>query len=223
MNKSVIVLGSTGLVGRHLVQLLLKDSVYKNIILINRKSCGIVNEKVTEIITDFSNFDFMQDVIPVDAIFSCLGTTKKKTPSIEQYEFIEITIPQTIIQRAAIKGKLNAVHLISAVGANENSNNFYLKIKGKVERIIGELEVPRTFLYRPGLIIGDRGNDKRWLEQLWFKLTPYVDKLLKGKSLKYHSITANDIATSMIYNDINVFINGSNVMEYADMKMTSIY
>lgn len=219
MNKSALILGSSGLVGSKLVDNLLKDSVYKNIILINRKHCGIQHEKVQEIITDFSNFDFIQDLIPVDTIFSCLGTTRKKTPDLTAYEFIEITIPQTIIQRMMLKGRLNAVHIVSAIGAKETSSNFYIKMKGKMERLISELEVPRTFLYRPAFILGDRGTDKRFWEQAFFKVAPLIDKLLKGKSLKYHSIAANDIAQSMIYNDINVFINGVNIMEYSDMKM----
>lgn len=219
MNKSAIVLGSTGLVGSCVVQELLADGVYKNIILINRRPSGIQHEKIQEIITDFSNIDFMNGLIPVHSIFSCLGTTRKKTPDLQQYRFLEVTIPKTIIQRSMIRGQLNAVHVVSAVGAQKGASNFYIDIKGTLEEELSALEVPRTFLYRPSLILGDRKHDKRTGERIATAIMPIFDKFCKGKWSKYHSIPAKTIAASMLYNDVNVFINGVNVLEYDDMQL----
>lgn len=219
MNRSAIVLGSTGLVGSCVVRKLLADNVYKNIILINRRPSGIQHEKIQEIITDFSNFDFMNGLIPVHSIFSCLGTTRKKTPDLQQYEFIEITIPKTIVQRSMIKGQLNAVHAVSAIGAQKGASNFYIDMKGRLEEALTSLEVPRTFLYRPALILGDRKNDKRTGERIAMAIMPIFDKFCKGKWSKYHSIPAQTIAASMLYNDVNVFVNGANILEYDDMQL----
>ncbi len=219
MNKTALVLGSTGLVGSLLLEELLKDDIYKNIILIARRSCGIQDAKIQEIVTDFSNYDFMQQVIPVDTIFSCLGTTKKRTPNLAEYRKIEIEIPQTIAQRCLLKGRLNAIHIVSAIGANATSYNFYSKIKGEMEAAISALEIPRTFIYRPALILGNRRNDNRFLEKMGAKLAPIMDSLLSKKMIKYHSIPAQDIARSMLYNDINVFVNGTTILEYPEMQL----
>lgn len=220
MNKSALVLGSTGLIGSLLVQELLEDSVYKHIILVNRRPSGIIHEKVQEIITDFEQFDFMNDVIPVDTVFSCLGTTKSKTPDLEQYKRIEIIIPKNIIQRCMIKGSLNAVHVVSAVGANAQSANFYTQLKGELEAAISNLEVPRTFLYRPSFLKGKRTNDNRLGERIALFLMPLLDAFFKGKWAKYHSIDAEKVAAAMVYNDVNNFVNGVQILEYDAIQMS---
>lgn len=219
MNKSALVLGSTGLVGSFVVQELIADGVYKHIILINRRPSGIQHEKVQEIITDFRDFDFMNDLIPVHSIFSCMGTTRKRTPDLEQYRFIEITIPKTVIQRSMIRGQLNAVHVVSAIGAKKGASNFYTGIKGQLEEEIAALEVPRTFFYRPSLILGNRKGEKRTGERIATAIMPIFDKFCRGKWSKYHSIPAQAIAASMLYNDVNVFVNGVNILEYDDMQL----
>jgi nucleoside-diphosphate-sugar epimerase len=219
MNKSVLVLGSTGLIGRHLVNELIKNDVYKNIILLNRKSISIHHEKTMEFITDFKDISFVKYIIPVNSIFSCLGTTKKKTPNIEEYRFIEHEIPTKIIEAFKEKGLINTVHVVSAIGANAQSKNFYLKIKGELEDKINALEIEKTFIYQPSLLLGKRTNDFRMGERLAEIVLPLMHIFTKGSKAAYHAIKAEDVAKAMIYYDINMFINGSHTLTYNEMQM----
>lgn len=218
MHKSALVLGSSGLVGNEVLQLLLANNAYHNVIVINRKPTSIVHPKLIEYITDFKDFRFIDDIIPVHSIFSCLGTTKKKTPDLEAYKHIETTIPVTFARRFTIKGSLQAFHYISAVGANASSNNFYTKLKGESEGALEELKLNQLCIYRPAMIIGER-QEKRILEKMIGKVSPFIDKLLKDKSLQYHSIEASQLAKSMLYYDLNMPILGNHIFTYEDMKL----
>jgi len=218
MHKSALILGSSGLVGGEVLQRLLQDDAYHNVIVINRKPTSIRHPKLMEYITDFKDFTFLEEIIPVHSIFSCLGTTKKKTPDLDAYRFIETTIPVTFARRFTIKGSLQAFHYVSAIGAKANASNFYLKIKGESEEALEELKLNQLYIYQPAMIIGDR-KEKRILEKMVGKLSPLMDKMLKGKSLKYHSIEAKQIAQSMLYYDLNMPILGNHTFTYEDMQL----
>ncbi len=221
MNKIALILGSSGLVGSLVLQTLIHDALYSKIYIINRKASGVSNIKVQEIITDFSNFDFLSKIEKVDSVFSCLGTTQKKTPNRVAYEFIEIEIPRITIDYLLKNSNLSKVHVVSAVGSNLGSRNFYLQLKGKLENLLNQLSIPATYIYRPALIKGQRTNDPRFLEKLAMNIMPLFDALLPKKKLKYHSIDASLIAKAMVYYDQQSLSEKWNVLEYEAM-MASI-
>lgn len=64
-----------------------------------------------------------------------MGTTRKKTPDLDVYRKIEVDIPNQFAKIGNQKG-LTKFHYISAVGANANSSNFYLKMKGEAEETL---------------------------------------------------------------------------------------
>ncbi len=102
--KTALILGSSGLTGSFILEKLILDTDFDKIILLNRKESGIINPKIQEIITDFKDEINFDSVAKIDSIFSCLGTTRKKTPDLSQYREIEIEIPCKIGKLAMEKG-----------------------------------------------------------------------------------------------------------------------
>lgn len=197
--KTAIILGSSGLTGSFLLKNLILDKEYEQIILINRKSIGITEPKVREIIFDFKGDLNLDTFDKIDSIFSCLGTTRKKTPDLNQYREIEIEIPIRIAILALKKG-LTTLHLISSIGASPNSSNFYLKIKGEAEERLTSLQIPSLHIYRPSLLIGPR-KENRLIEKIFMFSMPILNTLLFGKATKYKSMEVENLSKSMIAND----------------------
>ena len=102
--------------------------------------------------------------------------------------------------KKAFEVKASEIHLVSSVGADSNSNNFYLKTKGQIEDAILGLKFEYTRIYRPSLLIGNR-PETRLLEKLGQIISPLLNNFLLGNMKKYRSIDAKRVAKSMVYNN----------------------
>ena len=76
--KTALLFGSSGLVGGHLFNQLIKDTNYSKIKLFVRSVPEISDPKVEIIKTDFNNLENHKEDIKGDDCFFCIGTTKKK-------------------------------------------------------------------------------------------------------------------------------------------------
>src|SRR5690606_5139061 len=86
--------------------------------------------------------------------------------------------------------------LVSAVGANAGSSNFYLRMKGETERDIAAVGFEKLHIFRPSLLTGQR-NDARWMEKFAEGLLAVVNPLLMGGWKRYRSIPAATVARAM--------------------------
>ena len=125
-----------------------------------------------------------------------MGTNLKKTPNLEDYKNIDYGLTLGIAKIAKALN-IQQVHLISAIGADPNSKIFYNRLKGETEEAVINLQFPETIIYRPSLLIGKR-NEFRFGELIGQKLAPIFDFFLIGSLKKYHSISANNIAKSVL-------------------------
>ena len=77
--NTATIIGATGLIGSHLLDLLRKDSYYKTIRLIVRRPVDLNDPNVQVNVIDFSDpAAFRSSVNGSDALFCCVGTTQKK-------------------------------------------------------------------------------------------------------------------------------------------------
>lgn len=219
MNKTALILGSTGLIGSLLLDKFLKHSDYSKVITVVRKPQQINHPKLVEIVTDFNSQINLDDIETIDSIFSCLGTTRKKTPDLNAYRKIEIDIPVQFAQLGNKKG-LTKFHYISAIGANAKTSNFYLKMKGEAEEALLHENVKQLFLYRPSLLIGNR-SEYRLAENISAKIFPLLNLFLAGNLSKYKSIEAEKVAQSLLENDVHATSEKVSVLYYNEI-MNSI-
>lgn len=195
--KTALILGSSGLTGSYILDLLLQDDSYQSVITINRKPSGLHHPKLTEIISQFNAEKDLAPFTSIDTLFSCLGTTRKKTPDLQQYRSIEIDIPVRYA-RVALTKNLRQFHFISAVGVQPGSSNFYIRIKSEAEEALKSLPIPHLHIYQPSLLTGQR-KEKRLLEKFAASLFPLINRLLPKKWMHYHSISAADLAYGMVH------------------------
>ena len=215
MNKTALVLGSSGLIGSLLLEKLFNHPDYATIVAIVRKPQQINHPKLIEIVTDFNSEINLDEIEQIDSIFSCLGTTRKKTPDLDAYHKIEVDIPNQFAKLGNQKG-LTRFHYISAVGANASSSNFYLKMKGEAEKTLENDGLKQLFLYRPSLLIGNRA-EYRLAENISAKVFPLINIFLRGNLSKYKSIEVEKVAQSLIENDLHSTSNKVYILHYNEI------
>ena len=101
------------------------------------------------------------------------------------------------IAKLAINTGTSVVSLVSSVGADASSSNFYLRTKGEVEEAIRALGFSTLNIYRPGLLLGKR-LEKRVGEGLGKIIFKLIDPFLLGTFSKYRSVKAETLARVMI-------------------------
>lgn len=192
--KKAIVIGSTGLVGTQLVNLLMNNENFTEIISFVRRSSGVSHPKLTEHIVNFDNPDEWKELVKGDVLFSAMGTTLAKAKTKDFQYKVDFTY-QYETAKAAFENGVPCYVLVSSAGANPDSINFYLNMKGKLEKEINRLPFKSTQIFRPGQLDGNR-KEKRLGEKLALKLTYFANKL--GLFNKYRPIQGSELAKAMI-------------------------
>jgi uncharacterized protein YbjT (DUF2867 family) len=200
MNElTAVVLGATGLTGNLVVQELLKDKDYKTVRVLVRKTLSIIHPKLQQHLLDFNNKeDFLNKMGKGDVIFCCIGTTQKKVNGDKElYKKIDHDIPVNAAE-IGISHHFKKFLIVSAVGANENSSNFYLRLKGKTENSLKQFPFENLSIFQPSILNGTR-KENRPAEKLAQTVMDLLSFLLLGPLQKYKAIGADNVARAMVY------------------------
>lgn len=198
----VLIIGSTGLVGSSVLQLLMTDSDCEKIISVSRRK-GPQYPKILEINMEFSKLESLKNEFnnqfdETDIAICCLGTTIKTAGSENAFRQVDY---EYVVQFAKICKTLGIERfgVISAVGASLNSNIFYSKIKGEMEEALISLNFKHLVIAHPGLLLGDR-KEFRLAEKIFILASPFLNALLVGPFVKYRSVHADQVAQSLVMN-----------------------
>jgi uncharacterized protein YbjT (DUF2867 family) len=194
--KTAIVFGATGLVGNLLLEEMETAKTYSTIRIFVRQTTGITLPGIEEIVTDFSDREILAGQVRGDDLFICLGTTIKKAGSIANMEKIDRDLPVTVARIAHDNGT-KRIAVVSSIGATPSSKNYYLRIKGEMEKGITEIGFERTVIVRPSMLLGDR-KEKRAGEIVGKVMMKTVQPLLTGKMKKFRAIHGRDVARAMM-------------------------
>jgi len=194
--KTALLFGSSGLVGGHLFNQLIKDTNYSKIKLFVRTDAEISDPKVEIIKTDFNNLQNHKEDIKGDDCFFCIGTTKKNSPDKDEYKRVELDIPKEIAQIAK-SNLVNSFIFVSALYANPKSSGNYVKFKGLVEEELKKLNFTKLVLMRPSFLMGDR-KEKRVGEKIGIFVFKLLSPLLLGPLKKMRPIHSETVARAMI-------------------------
>ena len=218
--KTAVLLGATGLIGNHLLHLLLEDDHFTRIRVLVRKPFAFMHPKLEIRITDFNDHDNFHNALGKgDAIFCCTGTTMKNVKGDKTlYRHVDFDIPVHAAQWGVDNGFSQYV-VVSAIGANAKSSLFYLQLKGSMEAAIRALPYTSLHIFRPSLLLGVR-EEKRKGEKLARSVMPVLSFMLAGSLKKYRAIEALDVAKAMLAAARSNH-TGINVYEYTQIKALS--
>jgi hypothetical protein len=213
---NAIVTGVTGMVGEGVLNECLLHPNVEKVLVINRRPCGIVHPKLTEIIhQDFYNFEPIKDQLNgYNAAFLCLGVTSvgKKEP-----EYYKLTYTLTL-HFAELLSKINnnmTICYVSGVGtdSSENGKSMWARVKGKTENDLMKLPFKKVFPFRPGFIKPTEGMKNT------HKFYKYINWLFPlGRALYPQGFcTLQEVGLAMI-NSVNLaedrkIIEGKDIIE----------
>lgn len=206
--SQVLLTGATGLVGGHLLRMLLNAPDIKSIAAPTRRPLtdisGVFNPHDPQL-TDA----LAQVIDPIDIVFCCLGTTRREAGSKEAFVHADYTL---VIDTALVGKKLGAQHMlvVSAMGANAHSPFFYNRVKGEMEEALIAQQWPRLTIARPSMLVGER-EKKRAGETL---LAPLFS-LLPG-NLK--SIDARDVASALLAEALSPAQEGVRILSSSQLR-----
>jgi uncharacterized protein YbjT (DUF2867 family) len=194
MAKRVLLIGGTGLVGRLLAKALLDSGL--RVDAITRRASGRGHSQWHEQVGPAAQWADVARRTGGDVAISALGTTMRAAGSQAAFRAVDFDLVLDF-GRAARESEASHMILVSSVGADPSSRNFYLRLKGELERALEGLGFDRLDIIRPGLLRGERGGDRRGGERLGILISPLVNLLLRGRLARFSAIDARIVAAAM--------------------------
>ena len=222
----ILVAGSTGLVGKTLITDFLQEH---EVITISRRPFKFPNNVKQELI-DF-NKDF--SLKPADHFFICLGyplelldliyMRDKIKPKFEEVDF-GLVIK---LAKMALDTGIKDISVISAVMADKNSLNHYLKIKGEMEEEIKKLSFNKINIFRPSHLLGERENKIGLDVQIFEKVTNIFGQVLPSQLKDFKNVEARTLAKNMVTEAFNnktgVSYFSHKAVSYTHLTLPTIY
>ena len=215
-----ILVGASGLIGKHISDLLIKNKT--NQIQLNRKSLKLMSAAVEEVIVDFKDENSFRGFLNADCIYITTGTRLTLMQLLhiknkDRLSFLEVDFEMPLrIARAAYEKGVKKIALVSAIGANKKSNNFYLKTKGMLEEEILNMGFDKVVIARPGHLLGKRDLPTAKEVKIYEFIFKIASPLMVSVLRKYRNIKAESVANSLI-SSVNETRNGCVILEYEDM------
>ena len=187
-----LIIGATGATGKDLVNVLLQDPDYTEVIIFVRHHGKVPHPKLLEIVTDFDKPEEASESIRGDVLFSCLGTTLKAAGSKDKQWHIDYEMPLQFAEIAKRNGVTKIV-LLSAYGASASSKVFYSQIKGKLEEAINRLQYNQFIIFKPGLLL------RKDTDRAGERISAAVIKLLNNIGIlrKFRPMPTSTLAVKM--------------------------
>ena len=160
--RTALVAGATGLVGRECLRLLANDDEITEVRALVRRPLPpeSTGPRIRECRSDFERLSDHPDWFQVDWVFCALGTTIAKAGSRTAFRHVDYEYPLAII-RAALAQGASHVLLVSSMGANPRSPFFYYRVKGELEDAVHALGCPSLTIAHPGLLLGEHNGEWR--------------------------------------------------------------
>ena len=150
----LLLVGATGLVGRHVLALALADPRIGRVVAPSRRPLAD-HPRLQAPLVDFERLPGQADWWRADAVICTLGTTLRAAGSRAAFRRVDHDHPLAVARLARAHGTPTYV-LTSAIGADAGSRLFYNRVKGELERDLAAVGFESLTFARPGVIGGQR-------------------------------------------------------------------
>ena len=194
--RRALLAGTTGLIGRALLPLLLESARHERVhALVRRPVSGVSAHPRLQI--HQVDFDHLPALPAVDDVFIAVGTTIKVAGSQDAFRRVDFDAVLNTA-RAARSAGARRLLIVSALGADATSRVFYSRVKGEMQRAVAEIGYEVVVFAQPSLLAGDRvalGQPERagevWTMRLLRPVLGWVPRSVRP-------IAADDVARAML-------------------------
>jgi len=186
------IAGATGFIGTHLVELLKAEPAVASVQVLSRRPLDLPT-KFTVI-----QGDLLQPALtgPLDVAFCALGTTMAVAGSKEAFYHVDHDLVLAFAKEVKALGAEKFV-LVSSIGADASSSNYYLKVKGETENDLKALGFRSLIILQPSLLMGER-REFRFGERVGQGAMTLLGPLMLGPLAKYRGIEGLTVAKAML-------------------------
>jgi hypothetical protein len=211
-----LLAGSTGFLGNNI----LKELGFNKspTLALGRREIPNLPDKSQELLINFENLDQLS-LSNINHVYLSLGypliyhnVMGLMSASLKKDFFLVDFTYQLEIAKIAKKAGAKNISLISAVAADSNSSNYYLKTKGMLEEEIIKLGFESTNIFQPGHLTGNKFRPDIVLADA---ISIIFDPFLFGPLKKFRSIPAKKLSVAVVKNSLQAKV-GVNYFDYKD-------
>lgn len=181
----VIVTGASGMVGGGVLLEALDAPEVTEVLAIVRAPLATTHPKLRELrVKDFEELRAKKDEIAgFDAVFHCMGIS---SAGMKEQAYVRVTFDATMALAEAVRGASpNAVMTyVSGAGADstEKGRSMWARVKGRTENRLLAMGFPGAYMFRPGLILPERGIVSRtgWTRGVYKAMRPFYGLMKKS-------------------------------------------
>jgi uncharacterized protein YbjT (DUF2867 family) len=193
--RSAIVAGASGLVGERVLRRLLAGGLYDRVVAFVRGPLNMTHKKLEQRTVDYERMARMSAFPRAEDVFCCLGTTIRRAGSPEAFRKVDVEYVARLAE-VSVRAGAGEFLLVSAVGADPRSKNFYLRCKGEAEGVVRTLPFRGVQIFRPSFLIGHR-RERRAGEAIATAAARVLSVAMIGPASRYRPIRADDVAKAM--------------------------
>lgn len=215
----VIVTGATGMVGEGVLMECLQHPQVAEILVVNRKSCGVVHPRLKEIIhQDFFDLSAIEGQLSgYNACYFCLGVS---SVGMKEPEYYRLTYTLTM-HVAETLSKLNKSMTFCYVSgahtdSSEKGKSMWARVKGKTENDLARLPFEQEFNFRPGFMKATKGQKNTLLLYKYLSWLYPVLKLVMPDMV----CTLANVGQAMI--NVTLFGYETRILEVKDIKAAAL-
>lgn len=182
--------------GNHVLNRLLDEGGFDPIVALLRTPMHRAHPRLRERIVSFDDLNTLEP-IPLELAVCCLGTTLRQAGSKEAFRAVDHGYVLTFAKWALAGGASHFLYQ-SSVGADPESNSFYLRVKGETERDLAALDFHRVDIFQPSILLGQR-TESRPLERIGQFVANTVEWAMVGPLERYRGIQATVVAAAIAH------------------------
>jgi hypothetical protein len=212
MKIRAIVTGATGMVGEGVMHECLMHPDVEEVLVINRKACGVIHPKLTEIIhPNFFDLSPIADKLTsYNACYFSLGVSSIGMKE-DEYTHFTYTLTMHVAETLSARNPDMVFCYVSGAGtdSSEKGRTMWARVKGKTENDLMKLPFKGEYNFRPGAMLPFDGQKN------WNKAYRIIAKILRAVAPK-SVLTMKEVGRAMI----NAAKNGypKQVLEVADIR-----
>ncbi|MEO6980101.1 MAG: NAD-dependent epimerase/dehydratase family protein [Mucilaginibacter sp.] len=214
-NIKAIVTGATGMVGEGVLVECLQHPLVTEVLVINRKPCGVAHPKLKEIIHgDFFDLSSIENqLVGYNACYFCLGVS---SVGMKEPEYYKLTYTLTILVAETLSRLNKDMTFCYVSGAStdssENGSQMWARVMGKTENDLKKLPFKQEFNFRPGFMkAAPSAKNTLKLYKYFSWLYPFL-KLVIPNSVS----TIAQVGRAMI--KVTLYGYEKNILEVKDIK-----